>query len=173
MCGDSTATVDDYLFSRAKLAGPNAIVLDLGSGDGRFVERLLENRFDVRGIDLPDAKRSVEARNNPALGDKIVYLDNPEVIPFPDKSIDLIVSNNVFEHIPTLESTVREIARVLKKTGGVYTVFPLRSCILEQHINLPLFHRIKSRSARLKYAKPPTHWAFIKVPQVPITWNIS
>ena len=82
-------SVDDYLFFRAELAGPQAVMLDLGSGDGRFVERLLESGFDVRGIDLPDARASVEARGNPALRDKIIYLDNPEVIPSrPEPGLD-------------------------------------------------------------------------------------
>ena len=78
---------DDYLLSRAKLAGPNAVILDLGCGDGRFVERLLQNGYDARGIDLPDALPTVEARNNPAIKDRILYLDDPEVIPFPTKAL--------------------------------------------------------------------------------------
>jgi ubiquinone/menaquinone biosynthesis C-methylase UbiE len=83
----------------------------------------------------------------------VTYLENPEHIDLPDKSVDVVVSNTVFEHISTLGATVGELARILKPSGHVYTVFPLRSAILEQHAKLPLVHRIAGRSARLWYLK--------------------
>jgi ubiquinone/menaquinone biosynthesis C-methylase UbiE len=145
---------DDYLLAQARQAGVNATVLDLGCGDGRFVEVLVDAGLNAIGVDVPDAKPSVELRllRRPNLRKHIVFLDDGEKIPLPDNCVDIILSNNVFEHIPVLDSTVREMARILKPGGVVYAVFPLKSSIIEAHARLPFFHRIKSRSLRLHYA---------------------
>lgn len=149
-----TAT-DEYLQHRAAIFGPSAVVLDLGCGDGRFVEMLMDQGLNVIGLDVPDARPSVEARaaRRPALNllSRIRFFDNPERIPLDDDSVDVVVSNTVFEHILTLNSTVSELARVLKPGGHVYTVFPLASAIIEQHCGLPLIHGLESRKCRLRY----------------------
>jgi SAM-dependent methyltransferase len=77
------------------------------------------------------------------------------------------LANNVFEHIPTLDSTVREMARVLKPGGLVYTIFPLKSSIIEGHTLLPFFHRIKSRPVRLRYANFMKAIGLYRVPILP------
>jgi SAM-dependent methyltransferase len=151
-----TAT-DDYLRSRAAEFGPSATVLDLGCGDGRFVEMLLDDGLNVIGVDMPDALPDIAARaaHRPTLDilSRISFFQNPEHIPYCDDSVDVVVSNTVFEHILTLGSTVAELARILKPGGRVYTVFPLGSAIVEQHCGLPGFHGIESRKLRLSYLK--------------------
>ena len=146
---------DDYLLGRAKLAGTGAAVLDLGCGDGRFVEVLVDSGFNAQGVDVQEARLWVAERlaRRPDLRPKILFLDDEEKFPLPDASVDVVVANNVFEHIPTLDSTVREMARVLKPDGFAYIVFPLKSSIIEGHALLPFFHRIKNRRLRLGYAK--------------------
>jgi len=150
-------TTDDYLRYRASYFGKSAIVLDLGCGDGRFVEMLLDGGLNIIGVDIPDARPSIEARaaKRPDLDLtlRISYFEDPERIPLPDSSVDVVISNTVFEHILTLNSTVSELARILKPGGRVYTVFPLGSAIIEQHCGLPLIHSMESRALRLLYLK--------------------
>ena len=157
-----TAT-DDYLRSRAAEFGPSATVLDLGCGDGRFVEMLLDDGLNVIGVDVPDARTSIEARaaRRPSLNlvSRISYFTDPETIPLPDNSVDVILSNTVFEHIVTLNSTIAELARILRPGGKVYTVFPLASAVIEQHCNLPWIHRLQSRKLRLWYLKAARQFA--------------
>lgn len=43
---------------------------------------------------------------------------------YPDESFDLIVSNDVMEHIPDPERALRECFRVLKRGGRVLATFP-------------------------------------------------
>lgn len=145
---------DDYMLDRARLAGPEAIVLDLGCGDGRFVEILTDAGFKAYGVDVQEARAWTAERlsRRPDLRDRIIFLSDEKKIPLPDNSADVVLSNNVFEHIPTLDSTVREMARVLKPAGTAYAVFPLKSSIIEGHALLPFFHRIQNRALRLRYA---------------------
>jgi SAM-dependent methyltransferase len=87
------------------------------------------------------------------LASRIHYINDPLKLPLPDNSVDLVVSNTVFEHIPTLENTVQELARILKPAGRIYTVFPLKSCIWEQHAKLPFVHKVKSMKAKERYIR--------------------
>jgi SAM-dependent methyltransferase len=46
---------------------------------------------------------------------------------FPDGSLDLIVSNDVFEHVPNPISAFRECARVLRPGGQILATIPFHS----------------------------------------------
>jgi SAM-dependent methyltransferase len=46
---------------------------------------------------------------------------------FPDESFDLIVSNDVLEHIPDPQKAMRECFRVVKQGGGVLATFPFHA----------------------------------------------
>lgn len=46
---------------------------------------------------------------------------------YPDESFDLIVSNDVLEHIPDPERALRECFRVLKRGGTVLATFPFHA----------------------------------------------
>lgn len=151
-----TAT-DRYLIKCAVCAGPSAEVLDFGCGDGRFLEMLLERGVNARGVDIPSSRAGVERRDaaKPELGlaARVRYVAAEDVIPLEDDSVDVLVSNTVFEHLIALDLLLGEMARVLRPGGMIYTVFPLGSCLVEQHCGLPLFHIIESRRFRLAYLR--------------------
>ncbi|NOT12357.1 MAG: methyltransferase domain-containing protein [Methylococcaceae bacterium] len=46
---------------------------------------------------------------------------------FPDTSLDLIVSNDVFEHVPDPEAAFRECSRVLRPGGLMFATIPFHS----------------------------------------------
>lgn len=60
------SVTDDYLGHCAAHFGKEAIVLDFGSGDARFVEITLDANINAYGIDIPSAHASVEARHKAA-----------------------------------------------------------------------------------------------------------
>jgi SAM-dependent methyltransferase len=165
-----TAT-DDYFRNRAASFGGSAVILDLGCGDGRFVEMLLDDGIDVLGVDVLEARPSMVARadKRPALNlmSRIIFFNDPERIPLPDNSVDVVVSNTVFEHILFLSSTIRELARILRPGGRVYTVFPLGSAIIEQHCGLPCIHAMESRKLRLAYIKAAKLFGLYRNPASP------
>jgi hypothetical protein len=59
-------------------------------------------------------------------GERINGIRHEDVmnLSFPDASFDLIVSNDVLEHIPDPEGALRECFRVLKPGGTVLATFP-------------------------------------------------
>lgn len=87
-------------------------ILDLGCGDGRSLE-LFESIAPGRrwtGVDI-ESSPEVDARSR-ADGDFHAY--DGRVLPFADASMDLVFSNQVFEHVEDPPAVMREVARVLR-----------------------------------------------------------
>ena len=70
---------------------------------------------------------------------------------FDDGFFDLIVTNQVFEHIHDLDATAREMLRVMKPGGSILSIFPLRCVVREGHTGVPFIHRIPKGKARNTY----------------------
>lgn len=51
-------------------------------------------------------------------------VDYAESLPFADKSIDVIISENTFEHVPDVQRALDECARVLVPHGLLIAIFP-------------------------------------------------
>ena len=76
-----------------------------------------------------------------------------ERIPFDDASFDVVLSNQVFEHVPSLDTALAEIARVLVPGGVALSVFPDRAVWREGHCGVPFLHRFpKGSTLRVYYA---------------------
>ena len=106
---------DDSLFRMEilKYLHKETVLLDLGSGAGIVSQmnfRHLAKR--VCGID-PDER----VVNNPYLDEGKVAMG--EAIPYPDNSFDMVIADNVFEHLTDPGAVLKEVARVLK-AGGVF-----------------------------------------------------
>ena len=134
-------------------AGLPVTVLDYGCGAGETI-RELENR-DVQafGCDVfyegGDYSHDVPKE---WLGTRIRRIEGGR-IPYPDAHFDLIVNNQVMEHVEDLDGVLREMHRVLKPGGKVLSIFPDRGVWREGHCGIPLLHRFPKRSAaRVYYA---------------------
>lgn len=93
-------------------------VLEIGTGTGAMLHALLERGCLARGVELrqdliDEAKRWY--------GDLPVQCVTGTALPFPDASLDVVVSLDVFEHIPDSDAHLREVARVLRP-GGMYVL---------------------------------------------------
>jgi len=53
--------------------------------------------------------------------------EDVENLSFSDNSLDLIISNDVFEHIPNIETALAECSRVLKNDGMMLATIPFHS----------------------------------------------
>ena len=90
---------------------PSYVLLDVGAGAG--IQRLMdfkEHAKFVCGCD-PDPR----VAGNPFLDDGRIA--SAERIPWPDSTFDLVISNNVLEHLSDPETVFGEIHRVLKPSA--------------------------------------------------------
>ena len=94
---------------------PNAKVIDLGCGKGDFTLRVKErsNCKEIYGIDVWEDALN-EALNK---GIKTEKMDLNEKLNFPDGSFDVVVSNQVLEHLFFPSRFIQEIYRILKEDG--------------------------------------------------------
>jgi len=89
------------------------IVVDLGCGAKKKVDRIGIDAVDLPGVDIvADLERGLTC--------------------FPDRSVDEIHCRSVLEHIHDLEGLLREMLRVLKDDGRVYVFVP--------HFSNPYFY---------------------------------
>lgn len=105
-----------------------ARILDIGCGLGVYVRKFREFSDRVAGIDI-DRRRLVEgARTTPGL-----MLSASEQLPFRDGVFDVVVLNEVIEHVNDDRATVAEAVRVIRPGGHVVIYAPNRLYPFETH----------------------------------------
>ena len=92
-------------------------IMEDGCGVGMYMQHLLPLVGSVTGLDF-DFERVAESH---ALG---LYVINAagEHLPYPESHFDLVISNEVIEHVRNDRLVVEEMVRVLK-TGGRLVLF--------------------------------------------------
>lgn len=112
-------------------------VLDVGCGRGATVAWLIENGFDAFGVDV----RADYIANGLAYleGDRLRAVDGA-AYPFPDEYFDIVLSNQVFEHVANLGALAREVARTTRRSGVGLHVFPAKWIFEEPHMHTPMVH---------------------------------
>jgi SAM-dependent methyltransferase len=120
----------------------NPKVLDFGAGLGELVALGHKAGLDIQGIDTyADHYDTWQSLVPAEIRDRVHKVDGP--LPFPDSSFDVVVSNQVFEHIPHPPSVLPEIRRVLKPGGAFLAIFPVRETWYEGHVGLYFAHRLQ------------------------------
>jgi SAM-dependent methyltransferase len=89
-------------------------ICDLGCGDADWTARVAERAEAglAVGLDI-----SMEALWAAAKRLPVVRGDLTRPLPFPDRSFDLVHSNQVIEHVPDIDLFTAEIRRVLRPEG--------------------------------------------------------
>ena len=101
--------VDKYL------AGKSGVVVDLGSYDVNGTHRdLFDRSWNYVGLDI---------RFGPGVD---VVLTDPYNWGIPDNRVDVLISDQTFEHIEYPEKTMLEIARVLKPGSYCCIIAPTK-----------------------------------------------
>jgi SAM-dependent methyltransferase len=89
---------------------PRGRLLDAAAGTGALIPKLLDLGFQAEACDIdPHAYRL----SNP--GCRAVDLNAP--LPYPDRTIDIIVCVEALEHLISPRHTLREFGRVLRPGG--------------------------------------------------------
>jgi SAM-dependent methyltransferase len=128
----------------AKVSSPSSDILDVGTKDGQFLPEIEGN---VTAIDV-DLSPSVA-------GPSFIFGDGCRM-PFKRNSFDIIISNQVYEHISPKQrkEMTNEVARVLRSEGEFLISIPNRYFPLggTPH-GLPMFWTFLPKYVGLKLAR--------------------
>lgn len=120
--------------------------LDLGAGDGLFASVLKNPQLTI-GLD-PVHGALATARNRNA--HEAVVNAGGGALPFRDDSLQTILANSVLEHIPDLDSVLRECKRVLTPGGRLVITTP--SHLFAEFLFVPtVLRRLKLHAAAKAY----------------------
>jgi SAM-dependent methyltransferase len=105
-------------------------ILENGCGVGMYIGKLKQFTPFVFGLEY-ESDRAVEAGklNSPSL----VVCGAGEHLPYPNETFDMILSNEVIEHVQDDALCIQEMVRALKPQGRIVLFCPNRWYPVEQH----------------------------------------
>lgn len=149
-----------------------ALALDIGCSRGLFTNALTPYFDEIVGIDIDTYALPMARDENRQVNVHYAYADSLK-LPFSDGSIDLVVCNHVYEHVPSAEQLFAEIYRVLKDSGACYLGAASRLTLVEPHYHLPflswlpkpiahLYMKVSGRGDHY-YERMRTYWGIQKL----------
>ena len=144
-----------YIFhdtSAGNSPGTPRRVLDWGCGRGRLVLALLRRGVDCYGVDsdprvIANAEALFAAEGHDP-GERLRSLGADQRTAFPDGHFDIVVSDNVLEHVADLDGVLAEMARITRPGGWGFHLFPARFTIMEGHLRMPFVHWLPKTGLR-------------------------
>ena len=130
----------EYIFRRAiDLAAVNTPrVLDFGCGRGEVVNYGRSQGYEFFGADRQHTNRPEHFQSTDA-----------GKLQFDDDFFDVVISNQVFEHVSDPQKWLSEISRVLKPGGVFLALFPDKSAWFEGHVGIYFVHWMPAPIARI------------------------
>ena len=95
---------------------PSVEALEIGSGTGVVLQTLRARGVMVQGVEL---RQELIDEARAWFLDTLIQKVEGTTLPFANESFDVVMSFDVFEHIPDSDAHLREVRRVLR-TGGAY-----------------------------------------------------
>nr|WSY51864.1 class I SAM-dependent methyltransferase [Streptomyces sp. NBC_00886] len=96
-----------------KLSGVRGRVVDVGCGNGKFIQRLRDDRPDLALLGLDIAPGILAGVPGP------VAVADATRLPLATASIDAALALHMLYHVPDIPQAVRELSRVLARNGLV------------------------------------------------------
>ncbi len=125
-----------------KVAGARferGVWLDIGCGSGGIAAAIAPKVRQMIGVDPePWPRWEDDGRRAGAVFHVGSYEDLPILL--GDATVDVAICNQVYEHVPSAETLVRSIARVLKPGGVCYFAGPNLLWPIEPHVYWPFVH---------------------------------
>jgi SAM-dependent methyltransferase len=127
-------------------------VLDYGCGAGQIVGLMRAAALDAVGCETfyegGDYSPNVPENLRP-----YIFRMQEDRTPFDDARFDLVINNQVLEHVTDLDVVVKEISRVLRPGGVCLSLFPDDRVWREGHCGIPFLHWFpKKTTLRIYYA---------------------
>lgn len=120
--------------------------LDVGCGCGAIIDFMGHHFARAVGIDI-DAKLIQQAISQTTNERVSFFVTDATRMGFSDKTFDVVIANQVYEHVPDANRLMDEIRRVLKDDGFCYFAGPNRMQLIEPHRHLPLLHWLPKKLA--------------------------
>lgn len=98
-------------------------MLDIGAGTGAFVAHMKESGWEVTGLEPDETARGLAASVN-----GVNLLPAEDLYSLPPDHYDAITLWHVLEHVHDLHLYLRQLARLLKKTGKIFIAVPNYTC---------------------------------------------
>lgn len=101
---------------------PGAYLLDVGCGDGSFIE-LLKDLYGIKSAGIDFSSEAIRLLKKKGLDGKVAASNK---IPFPEGSFEVVASLELLEHlnIKNCRKTLAEMNRVCKKDGLIIITVP-------------------------------------------------
>ena len=124
----------EQVLGRDGLAGRTAV--DIGCSAGFISDELAARGAVTTGVDI-DVPGLDKARAR--FGDRVDFVSaSGHDMPFADGSVDIVVLNHIYEHVPDPDAVLTEIHRVLADDGVAYLGMGNKHQLIEPHYRLPL-----------------------------------
>ena len=152
--GYKQAKVDKMLSILKSCNGINAsnsgTAIDVGCSAGFFISALSPYFDNVIGIDID--KNALAFARSQSDKEDVIYINGDSMsLPLSDNSVDLIICNHVYEHVPDPVVLFSEIHRVLSKKGVCFLGAASRLIVMEPHYNLPFLSWLPKPLANIYY----------------------
>jgi SAM-dependent methyltransferase len=141
-------------FAREFAVTAQTTILDVGGAPETW--DLLEHRPHVTLLNTPRTKGELAAAKSWVAGDG-------RMLPFRDRSFDIVFSNSVIEHVGDAQSQRRFAAEVLRVGRAFWVQTPNRRFPVEQHLLTPFIHWLPMRLQRALVPRA-TLWAMLVRP---------
>ena len=173
------AAINTRLAAMPRGKGPVRLC-DIGCGNGVLLSYLAstlpalnpDRQFEFHGLDVDDSGVQAAgffAQTVERLGAAHPETDWPRRLhliassdpwPFADGSLDILVSNQVLEHVADHRQFFAETRRVLTESGVSLNLFPLIHYLWEGHLHMPLVHRVRQHRLLRSWIKLCTYLGF-------------
>jgi SAM-dependent methyltransferase len=125
-------------------------LMDFGCGEGNLVGTALSQGLDAYGCDLYDVKYSRDWNGSGVKAElratsRLRPILPPYRLPFDDSSIDVVISDQVFEHVLDYPQAIAELHRVMRPGAVFLHAFPSRYRWHEGHIYVPMSSMFRPR----------------------------
>lgn len=124
----------------------NVTVLDIGGSAGYVAKLLSKIVKKIYVIDIDEGALIFGKKNNSAKN--IIYkIGDAMKLPTQDKTVNIVICNQVYEHVPNNIILLNEIHRVLTDDGFCYFGAGNRMMLIERHYNLLLLSWLPKKIA--------------------------
>jgi ubiquinone/menaquinone biosynthesis C-methylase UbiE len=118
-------------------------ILEAGCGKGEFClvlsELLRENfpsiQFQIQGFDINERPEHHDIDSS-----LVTLISENDNWPYANNTFDIVISNQVIEHVKNANLFFQELTRVMSRGGYSFNSYPVKEIIIEPHYFLPIIH---------------------------------